>query len=155
MTDNNLQKKVAELEAQVKKLKKNNLGLVFEDKAEDVVEQSKTQVPVLKEVKAKRIVSNDENPNNILIEGDNYHSLSVLNYTHKKKIDLIDLNDFDSLTPLLEREIVYDGILVYSKDEAARAHFESVAIGEWLDWEPHHRTYHDAMERELLEAYGE
>ena len=73
----------------------------------------------------------------------------------KQKIDLIDLNDFDSLTPLLEREIVYDGILVYSKDEAARAHFESVAIGEWLDWEPHHRTYHDAMERELLEAYGE
>lgn len=41
MTDNNLQKKVAELEAQVRKLKKNNLGLVFEDKLEDVVEQSK------------------------------------------------------------------------------------------------------------------
>jgi len=26
---------------------------------------------------------------NILIEGENYHSLSVLNYTHKKKIDVI------------------------------------------------------------------
>ena len=31
-------------------------------------------------------------PNHILIEGDNYHSLSVLNYTHKGKIDLIYLD---------------------------------------------------------------
>ncbi len=47
MTDNNLQKKVAELEAQIRKLKKNNLGLVFENKEEDVVEQSKTKGGVL------------------------------------------------------------------------------------------------------------
>lgn len=89
MTDNNLQKKVAELEAQIRKLKKNNLGLVFEDKAEDIVTDCQENIPVLKEVKANRIVSNEANPNNLLIEGDNYHSLSVLNYTHKKKIDLI------------------------------------------------------------------
>ena len=43
MTDNNLQKKVAELEAEIRRLKKNNLGLVFEDKPEDVVEQAKTK----------------------------------------------------------------------------------------------------------------
>jgi adenine-specific DNA-methyltransferase len=30
-----------------------------------------------------------ENINHILIEGDNYHALSVLNYTHKGKIDVI------------------------------------------------------------------
>ena len=89
MTDNNLQKKVAELEAQVRKLKKNNLGLVFEDKTEDVVEQCQKQVPVLKEVIKNRINLGDGFTDNLLIEGDNYHSLSVLNYTHKGKIDLI------------------------------------------------------------------
>lgn len=89
MTDNNLQKKVAELEAQVRKLKKNNLGLVFEDKAEDVVEQSKTKVPVLKELIKNRLDLDEAYPNNLMIEGDNYFALSVLNYTHKKNIDLI------------------------------------------------------------------
>lgn len=89
MTDNNLQKKVVELEAQIRKLKKNNLGLVFEDKEENVVEQSKIKVPVLKEVSKNRIASNNQSPNNLMIEGDNYLALSVLNYTHKKSIDLI------------------------------------------------------------------
>lgn len=89
MTDNNLQKKVAELEAQIRKLKKNNLGLVFEDKKEDVVEQSKIKVPVLKEVLKNRLNSDDAYPNNLMIEGDNYLALSVLSYTHKKNIDLI------------------------------------------------------------------
>jgi adenine-specific DNA-methyltransferase len=89
MTDNNLQKKVAELEAEIRRLKKNNLGLVFEDKPEDVVEQAKTKVPVLKEVIKNRLVLGDNYPNNLMIEGDNYLALSVLNYTHKKSIDLI------------------------------------------------------------------
>ncbi len=89
MTDNNLQKKVAELEAQIRKLKKNNLGLVFEDKTEDVVEQSKVKVPVLKEAVKNRLDLNKEYPNNLMIEGDNYLALSVLSYTHKKNIDLI------------------------------------------------------------------
>lgn len=89
MTDNNLQKKVVELESQIRKLKKNNLGLVFENKEEDVVEQSKTKVPVLKEVVKNRIDLDEAYPNNLMIEGDNYLALSVLNYTHKKSIDLI------------------------------------------------------------------
>jgi adenine-specific DNA-methyltransferase len=89
MTDNNLQKKVAELEAQIRKLKKSNLGLVFEDKTEDVVEQTKVKAPVLKEFVKKRLDLSEEYPNNLMIEGDNYLALSVLNYTHKGKIDLI------------------------------------------------------------------
>ena len=89
MTDNNLQKKVAELEAQIRKLKKNNLGLVFEDKTEDVVEQSKIKVPVLREVLKNRLNPDETYPNNLMIEGDNYLALSVLSYTHKKNIDLI------------------------------------------------------------------
>lgn len=80
---------MAELEAQIRKLKKNNLGLVFEDKHETIVDKCKSQVPVLREVVKNCIALGDDLTNNLLIEGDNYHSLSVLNYTHKKSIDLI------------------------------------------------------------------
>jgi len=89
MSEKDLKKEILELKAQIRKLKKNNLGLVFEDKSEDVVEQSKSKVPVLKEVVKNRIDLSEEYPNNLMIEGDNYLALSVLNYTHKKNIDLI------------------------------------------------------------------
>lgn len=45
--------------------------------------------PVLKEVKSKEIKTDATRPVNLLIEGDNYHSLAVLNFTHQEKIDLI------------------------------------------------------------------
>jgi adenine-specific DNA-methyltransferase len=69
--------------------KRKKYGLVWEDKPEDVVEQCKTELPVLKEVKNKAITKDKNGPVNILIEGDNYHALSILNYTHKGKIDVI------------------------------------------------------------------
>ena len=89
MNEKDLQKEIVALKSEIRRLKKNYLGLVFEDKPEDIMTQCRENVPVLKEVKARRIVSDDQNQNNLLIEGDNYHSLSVLNYTHKKNIDLI------------------------------------------------------------------
>jgi adenine-specific DNA-methyltransferase len=46
-------------------------------------------LPVLEEVKSKEIITDQDKPVNLLIEGDNYHALSVLNYTHKGKIDFI------------------------------------------------------------------
>lgn len=69
--------------------KRKKYGLVWEDKPEDVVELCKTKLPVLKEVKNKEIITDKDKPTNLLIEGDNYHALSVLNYTHEKKIDVI------------------------------------------------------------------
>ncbi len=69
--------------------KRKKYGLVWEDKLENVVEQCKTELPVLEEVKNKQITTDLETPVNLLIEGDNYHALSVLNYTHKGKIDVI------------------------------------------------------------------
>ena len=89
MIEKDLQKEIVALKSEIRRLKKNYLGLVFEDKPEDIMTQCRENVPVLKEVKTRRIISDDQNPNNLLIEGDNYHSLSVLNYTHKKNIDLI------------------------------------------------------------------
>ncbi|MDD3487561.1 MAG: site-specific DNA-methyltransferase [Candidatus Moranbacteria bacterium] len=45
--------------------------------------------PILKEKKSKEINGNNGKPVNLLIEGDNYHSLAVLNFTHQEAIDLI------------------------------------------------------------------
>ena len=86
----NLHERIVELEAEIKQLKsRKKYGLVWEDKPEDVVEQCKVQLPVLEEIENRAILDNPEGPTNILIEGDNYHALSVLNYTHKGKIDVI------------------------------------------------------------------
>lgn len=70
------------------------------------------------------------------------------------EVNIIDLNDTDSLTPLLEREIIYDGKLIFSRDEAARAHFESVAMNEWLDWEPYQTFYDKSIVKELELDYA-
>lgn len=84
------EKLLAEIDRLKKELKKKKkYGLVWEDKPEDVVEMCKEKLPVLKEVKSKVIITDKNKPVNLLIEGDNYHALSVLNYTHKGKIDVI------------------------------------------------------------------
>ncbi len=75
---------------EIKKLKKRKkYGIVWEDKPEKVVLLCKEKLPVLKEVRNKEIKTDEKKPINILIEGDNYHALSVLNYTHRGKIDVI------------------------------------------------------------------
>jgi DNA modification methylase len=53
------------------------------------VEQCKNEIPVLKEIKSRSVKNDDNKPTHLMIEGDNYHALQVLNYTHKKKIDAI------------------------------------------------------------------
>lgn len=45
--------------------------------------------PVLKENKAYEITKDKNDRYNIIIEGDNYHSLAVLNFTHQDAVDLI------------------------------------------------------------------
>lgn len=68
---------------------KKKYGLVWEDKPEEVEEQLRENLPVLKEVKEKSIINGDESPNHILIEGDNLHALATLSFTHEGKIDVI------------------------------------------------------------------
>ncbi|MEJ7829690.1 MAG: site-specific DNA-methyltransferase, partial [Segetibacter sp.] len=91
-------------------------GLVWEDKPEQVEEELRENLPVLREVVNKRIIGkplpkkvDDTNtlfnglenfrkpdnlslesyPNHILIEGDNLHALTALTFTHEGKIDMI------------------------------------------------------------------
>ena len=58
---------------------------VFEDDVEN-------KLPILKKVPNLVIKKDDKKPTHILIEGDNYHALTCLNYTYKGKIDLIYIN---------------------------------------------------------------
>lgn len=64
-------------------------GLVWdkEKEPEQIVVDCDKYIPVLKEIKEKNIENGGQE--NVLIEGDNFHSLSVLNYTHKESIDVI------------------------------------------------------------------
>lgn len=65
-------------------------GLVWEDKPEAVEQKLETELPVLKEVPSRAIISdNPDAPNHILIEGDNLEALTTLAYTHEGKIDVI------------------------------------------------------------------
>jgi len=94
MTKDNQKSEVEKLKAEIERLKKElkkkkKYGLVWEEKPEEVVEICKEKLPVLKEIKNKEIITDKNKPVNLLIEGDNYHALSVLNYTHAKKIDVI------------------------------------------------------------------
>lgn len=81
----------SDLIKEIGKLKKRKkYGLVWdEERVKEVFEeQVQEKLPILKEVIRNRITDKSKT-NNILIEGDNYHALSVLNYTHKEKIDVI------------------------------------------------------------------
>lgn len=82
--------RIQELEAEISSLKRQKkYGLVWENKPEDVVAQCETHVPVLSEIKSRKISDKNQSFENIIIEGDNYHALSVLNYTHRNAIDVI------------------------------------------------------------------
>lgn len=80
------------IEEIIKLKKRKKFGLVWENKAEAVLEKCKTHLPVLEENKKKKIKTKKNYPTNILIEGDNYEALSVLNYTHHGSIDVIYVN---------------------------------------------------------------
>ena len=65
-------------------------GLVWEDKPEAVEERMQEELPVLREVPERAIISDaPDAPNHILIEGDNLEALTTLAYTHAGRIDVI------------------------------------------------------------------
>lgn len=87
-------KKLKAENAELEKRKK--YGLVWEDKPEIFDKQSQCAYPILRgkdDKKYPNISQQTDGDNNqkphILIEGDNYHTLSVLNVTHQNKIDVI------------------------------------------------------------------
>lgn len=87
--DNKILRLEKELERLKKNLKKQKYGLVWLDVPEAFEDDVENKLPILKENPKLAIKNNDGKPTHILIEGDNYHALTCLNYTHKGKIDVI------------------------------------------------------------------
>tara|TARA_B100000959_G_C14984445_1_gene624971 strand:+ start:194 stop:799 length:606 start_codon:yes stop_codon:yes gene_type:complete len=74
---------------EITQLKKNKgLGISGEESREIVVDELQENLPFLVNDFNKNIEGNENNINSI-IEGENLHSLVILNQTHRKKIDLI------------------------------------------------------------------
>lgn len=89
-------------------------GLVWEDKPEDVEERLREELPVLREVKDKAILSDEPDaPNHILIEGDNLEALTALSYTHEGRIDVIYI---DPPYNTGNKDFVYNDSFVDSED---------------------------------------
>ncbi|MDY4362675.1 site-specific DNA-methyltransferase [Lactococcus lactis subsp. lactis] len=81
---------IAELTEIHRLLNTKKYGLVWEEHAEKVEEEMKTKIPVFVEDESKKISDNpDSEDYNFLLEGDNLHSLHLLEKTHAGKIDVI------------------------------------------------------------------
>jgi len=86
-----------ELQKEIQKLKKENadlkkrkkFGLVWENKEREQGIDDGEYYPYLVKKGDDFGIENGDSNKNILIEGDNYHALQILQYTHKNKIDVI------------------------------------------------------------------
>ena len=90
MSDYNVEqllKKISELEAELTATKKYGLVWDKESTLEDVVLLCEKNLPILTQIKDLRINAGDIS--NCLIEGDNFHSLTCLNYILQESFDLI------------------------------------------------------------------
>ena len=94
-------------------LTKKKYGLVWEEHEERVDKELKNKIPVFKEVKNKEIVSDPNKNYNFLLEGDNLHSLYLLEKTHKGNIDFIYI---DPPYNTGNKDFTYDDNIVNSED---------------------------------------
>lgn len=72
-----------------KELTSKKFGLVWEEHEEEVDLMMKSNIPVFTEIEDKELFYSDSFGYNFLLEGDNLHSLNLLEKTHKNKIDII------------------------------------------------------------------
>lgn len=84
-----LEQQISRLQTELKKNSETQYGLRWMDVPEAFDDKAENAVPILEEIKEKAITSEDGKTTHILIEGDNYHALTCLNYTHKGAIDVI------------------------------------------------------------------
>ena len=97
-----------------KELTSKKYGLVWEEHEENVDVMMQTHIPVFTEVPEKELVENNESNNyNFLIEGDNLHSVKLLEKTNKGKIDVIYI---DPPYNTGKKDFVYDDTFVDDTD---------------------------------------
>ena len=96
-------------------LNEKKYGLVWEEHSEKVDEMLERNIPIFVEDEKRKIVVDEEEGYNFLLEGDNLHSLKLLEKTHKGKIDVIYI-DPPYNTGSKEENFNYDDNRVDKKD---------------------------------------
>lgn len=94
-------------------LNSKKYGLVWEKHEEEVDRMMQDNIPVFTEVKEREIKATDENSYNFLLEGDNLHSLKLLEKTHAGKIDVIYI---DPPYNTGNKDFIYDDAFVDIED---------------------------------------
>ena len=88
-------------------------GLVWEEHEEEVDKKLVHNIPVFREIEDKKIVVDENADFNFLLEGDNLHSLKLLEKTHKGKIDVIYI---DPPYNTGNKDFIYDDNYIGSDD---------------------------------------
>lgn len=88
-------------------------GLVWEKHEEEVDRMMQDNIPVFTEIKEREIKATNENSYNFLLEGDNLHSLKLLEKTHAGKIDVIYI---DPPYNTGNQDFIYDDTFVDKTD---------------------------------------
>jgi adenine-specific DNA-methyltransferase len=73
----------------ISELMEKKYGLVWEEHTERVDQEIIDKIPVFTEDKEKMISEAEDKDFNFLLEGDNLHSLYLLEKTHKGKVDVV------------------------------------------------------------------
>lgn len=94
-------------------LNEKKYGLVWERHEEAVDVKMRTHIPVFTEDQDKEITAAPGEPYNFLLEGDNLHSLKLLEKTHRGKIDVIYI---DPPYNTMKNGFTYNDVLVDSTD---------------------------------------
>lgn len=119
-------------------LTKKKYGLVWEQHEEKVDEELKTKIPTFEEIKDKEFISNKNDKFNFLLEGDNLHSLYLLEKTHKEDIDFIYI---DPPYNTGNKDFVYDDDFVEFEDGFKHS--------KWISFmERRLRIAHDLLKKE-------
>lgn len=94
-------------------LNEKKYGLVWEEHSEKVDEMLEHNIPIFVEDETRKITANENEAYNFLLEGDNLHSLKLLEKTHKGKIDIIYI---DPPYNTGNKDFIYDDSFVVKDD---------------------------------------
>lgn len=94
-------------------LNEKKYGLVWEEHSEKVDEMLEHNIPIFVEDETRKITANENEAYNFLLEGDNLHSLKLLEKTHKGKIDVIYI---DPPYNTGNKDFIYDDCFVDKTD---------------------------------------
>ena len=94
-------------------LTEKKYGLVWEEHEEEEDKKLVHNIPVFKEVEERKIVADENSDFNFLLEGDNLHSLKLLEKTHKGKVDVIYI---DPPYNTGNKDFIYDDNYIGSDD---------------------------------------